>query len=174
MHSYSILFFRLLWSVPCFYTISPPDYIPQASTSASIFGLRIPYGKETAAALPPGYQLQFGEALQTACEQMILRWATPAWAYKLPIPPLKRFLSHMQLAYQELEGHLRGLITESRLALKGAKSLTENDLHNDLLRRLVESNAVEVEPEKRLTDEELLSNMFVRIHVTLEMLIFNF
>ena len=144
--------------------LASSDYIPQASTSASIFGLRIPYGKETAASLPPGYQLQFGEALQTACEQIIFRWATPVWAYRLPIPPLKRFLSRMQLAYKELEGHLRGLITESQLALKGAK---DNDPHNDLLRRLVESNAVEVEPEKRLIDEELLSNMFVRIRVTL-------
>ena len=153
-----------------------PDDIPQASTSASSFGLRIPYGKATTASLPPGYQLQFGEALRTACEQIVFRWATPAWAHKLPIPPLKRFLSHVQLAYQELEGHLRGLIRESQLALRDAKASTRTDenLHNDLLRRLVESNFDEVEPEKRLTDDELLSNVFVRLCFTLLAFRFNF
>ncbi|KAF8524179.1 cytochrome P450 [Gautieria morchelliformis] len=137
--------------------------ITLASTSASTFGLRIPYGKDTTAILPPGYQLQFGEALRTACEQIVFRWATPAWARKLPIPPLKRFLSHMDLAYRELEDHLRGLITVSRATLSDANLATKKDEtpHNDLLRRLVESNAVEVDPGKRLTDEELVSNMFI-------------
>jgi hypothetical protein len=71
----------------------------------------------------------------------------------------------MDLAYRELEDHLRGLMAVSRATLSTANLHTEKDetLHNDLLRRLVESNAVEVDPRKRLTDEELVSNMFVRL-----------
>ncbi|KAF8579905.1 cytochrome P450 [Ramaria rubella] len=127
-----------------------------ASISASVFGRRIPYGKEATANLPSGYELQFGEALQTACEHMVARWITPSWAYKLPIPLLQRFLSHVHLAYHELERHLRGLISESRIRGK-----EETCLQDDLLRRLVQSNALEVDPEKRLTDAELLSNVFI-------------
>jgi hypothetical protein len=76
----------------------------------------------------------------------------------------------MRLAYQELEGHLRRLIVESRATLGEAKASTENDderHQDDLLRRLVEANAVETDPAKRLSDDELLSNMFVRIRVRL-------
>ena len=67
----------------------------------------------------------------------------------------------MQLAYKELESHLRGLISESRAKLSEAKTY----LQDDLLRRLVEANAVETDPAKRLSDDELLSNMFVCIRV---------
>ena len=149
----------------CIASLTP---YPQASTSASTFGQRIPYGKEAAAALPPGHQLQFGEALRTACEQIIIHWATPTWAYTLPIPFLHQFLSHIQLSYQELATHLHRLMAESRKTLGDAKADSTagvETLQDDLLRRLVESNAVEVDVKKRLSDDELLSNMFVRIPV---------
>ena len=138
----------------------------QASTSAATFGRRIPYGKVDTTPLLPGHQLQFGEALGTACEQIIFRWATPGWAYKLPIARLQVFLSHMGLAYRELEDHLRGLISDSRAKTSDA---TEKDeyLQDDLLRRLVAANDVESDTEKRLSDDELLSNVFVRFRVCL-------
>ena len=72
----------------------------------------------------------------------------------------------MELAYRELEDHLRGLISDSRGKTSEA---TEKDeyLQDDLLRRLVAANDVESDTEKRLSDDELLSNMFVRFPVCL-------
>jgi hypothetical protein len=96
---------------------------------------------------------------------MVTRWATPNWAYKLPIPSLQQLLLRTRLSYQELEGHLRQLIAESRASLGDEKTTQGKSqaLGDDLLRRLVESNALENDPTKRLTDEELLSNVFVRL-----------
>ena len=140
---------------------SPP---PQAATSASAFGRPIPYGKEAASTIPPGYQLPFGEALRLASEHMVTRWATPAWAYSLPIPAVQRLLLRTRLSYTELEGHLRQLIADSRASVGAERTTdgTKKALGDDLLRRLVESNALEGDPAKRLTDDELLSNVFVR------------
>jgi len=96
---------------------------------------------------------------------MVTRWATPKWAHKLPIPPLRRLLFRMTLSYQELERHLQQLIADSRASLEDEKTPVgkREALGDDLLRRLVESNALEEDPKKRLTDEELLSNVFVSI-----------
>lgn len=44
-----------------------------------------------------------------------------------------------------------------------APKFKKEALGDDLLRRLVESNSLEKDPRKRLSDEELLSNVFVRI-----------
>jgi len=132
----------------------------QASTSASAFGQHIPYGKVDSAPIPSGYHLQFGEALQTASEHMITRWATPSVAYKLPIPHLRRFLSHISLSYSELRGHLQTLIENSRSSILAGLS-NDTEMPDDLLRRLVAANILEKDPNKKLTDEELLSNVFV-------------
>ncbi|KAF8517917.1 cytochrome P450 [Hysterangium stoloniferum] len=137
---------------------TPPDVTQFLRKATSAFGQRFYYGKDRSASLPPGYTLQFGEALKLACEQMVTLWATPKWLYGLPIPWLRPFLSRVKLSYKELRGHLLRLIEHSRSTLvvdSNEKS------HDNLLRRLVEANTLETDPAKRLTDEELLSNVFI-------------
>ncbi|KIJ55488.1 hypothetical protein M422DRAFT_151985 [Sphaerobolus stellatus SS14] len=129
-------------------------------TSGSVFGQRIPYGRETSGYIPPGFQLQFGEALQTAAESMVALWAIPSLAYKIPIASLQRYLSHITQSYSELRGHLQAFIDQYRKAILEGRS-DDGDLQNDLLRRLVEATMLEKDPKKRLTDEEVLSNVFI-------------
>ncbi|EJD34763.1 cytochrome P450, partial [Auricularia subglabra TFB-10046 SS5] len=112
------------------------------------FGLK--FRRENQGEPARGFTMSFGEALFTAIESMFLRIAAPRFLYALPIPALRR----CDRAYSELERYIRQMTTEAREKVEGGEAA-------DLFRRLVEANEAEGEASARLTDDELISNIYV-------------
>lgn len=95
--------------------------------------------------------MSFAAALEAAARGLITRLVTPQWAYYLPI----RHLRHVDSSYKSLTVMMRDLVNEKRNA--GVRE--RDDKSGDLLDCLVRANS---EEEKwKLSDEEMLSNMFV-------------
>ncbi|GJJ11458.1 hypothetical protein Clacol_005691 [Clathrus columnatus] len=172
---------QLMWKESCFavreaiallgagktpQTIDIPVFLRKVvltAMSAGSYGRRLSYGTDIQDVTPHGFTQPFGVSLQTASEYMVPKWAIPRIAYKLPIPALQKFLSHMTRSYDELAKHFQGMIEETRLTLDQDDNFKESDdlYYNNLLRRLVAANTLEKHPSKRLTDKELLSNVYI-------------
>lgn len=133
--------------------------------SAGSFGRRLSYGEDSEDVTLPGFTQPFGVSLQTACENMIPKWAIPRVAYTIPIPSFQKYLSRMTRSYEELEKHFKQMIQETRLTFANEEEIDiekSDDLyHSNLLRKLVAANTLQKDPSKRLTDQELLSNVYV-------------
>ncbi|EAU86314.2 614/534 cytochrome P450 [Coprinopsis cinerea okayama7 len=97
---------------------------------------------------PPGHRVSFKQALQIAAQNLVVRAAFPKVIHK-SVPSLRK----IDLAYEELESYMRGLIRE-RL------DSTDKVDRNDLLSLLVE-HSNEGTQGKSLTDEEVMGNVFV-------------
>ncbi|EJD41256.1 cytochrome P450 [Auricularia subglabra TFB-10046 SS5] len=116
------------------------------------FGLQ--FSRSTMGESRAGFTMPFGEALFTAIDTMFTRVAAPRFLYSLPIKGLKK----SDTAYTELQRYIKQMIVEARTRGKG---IGEGDSSEaaDLFRRLVEAN--DAEDGARLTDDELLSNIYV-------------
>ena len=88
----------------------------------------------------------------------------PRWLYKLVkqvhIPYLGPFVNETRESFDTLRHHMYELITVNRAWATGDKAAA---MDAALLRNLVEANLAQEDDalQKRLTDEELLSNTFV-------------
>jgi len=112
---------------------------------------------------PPGHRYSFPSALQLALDEFFVCISTPEWFYKLSqkiyIPFLSLRLKIMRQAYDDLQLHIMDLISTARAWVLGDKS-SESDAA--LVRNMVEANMAQEGDSKALTDDELLSNSFVR------------
>ncbi|KZV92266.1 cytochrome P450 [Exidia glandulosa HHB12029] len=117
------------------------------------FGLQ--FSRTTLGEKREGYALPFGEALFTAIETMFHRVLAPRWLYSLPIETLKK----SDEAYGELQRYIKQMIAEARASGAAPGADAESSEAADLFRRLVDAN--DEEQGARLTDDELLSNIYV-------------
>ncbi|EJD41255.1 cytochrome P450 [Auricularia subglabra TFB-10046 SS5] len=116
------------------------------------FGLQ--FSRTTMGESRAGYTMPFGEALFTAIDTMLTRVIAPRFLYALPIKGLKK----SDVAYTELQSYIKQMIAEARTKGKGIGDGDSSEAA-DLFRRLVEAN--DAEDGARLTDNELLSNIYV-------------
>ncbi|EJD34457.1 cytochrome P450 [Auricularia subglabra TFB-10046 SS5] len=117
-------------------------------------GFGLTFSRAAAGQRRAGFRMPFNEALFTAIEMMFLRVVVPRFLYALPIPALKR----SDTAYVELERYILQMVTEAR---RDGKTLPESDESADLFKRLIEANDAEDAQGARLTDGELVSNVYV-------------
>jgi len=113
-----------------------------------------------------GYSMSFGDALFTAIDKLNVKVLAPNWMYSLPIPALRR----TDTAYSELKRYIGEMIVDARRgkpnSSRGAVSEDQPNLKEagaaaDLFRRLVAAN--EEEGTAKLSEDELLSNIFVSL-----------
>lgn len=95
---------------------------------------------------------------------LFIKILTPNWIYALSgyiqIPYVSPALRHTREAFEELRHHMLDVVSSARAWVAGGKAET---MDAALLKNLVEANMAQEGDYKRLTDEELLSNTFVRI-----------
>ena len=103
----------------------------------------------------PGYTMSFSEALFTALHTFAIKAVVPRWMYALPISKLRQ----SDTAYTEVRNYIREMIKAVRQGEQDEKTTAPEAA--DLFRRLVAAN--EEGEEGRLSDDELISNIFVRI-----------
>lgn len=101
---------------------------------------------------------------------VIFRAFVPGWFYKLStvikVPYLSSRALRTQLGFDNLRGHMLDLVASARAAISSGES-APGTTGMALLRNLVEANMNEDGSSKKLTEGEILSNIFVstrRIH----------
>ncbi|KAG8701782.1 hypothetical protein FRC09_005146 [Ceratobasidium sp. 395] len=117
------------------------------------FGQHFPWKSSDAQKSPT--EMSFPTSIIHSMEHIFWRMLTPQWAYSLPVPQIAR----TKLAYGEMERHIISLIHE------GARTDDTRDTERliapgSLLKGLLEANGA-LEDKLRLSDRELLSNIYV-------------
>ncbi|KAF8606504.1 cytochrome P450 [Ceratobasidium sp. AG-I] len=102
-----------------------------------------------------GLTLTLPVAIKDSIELAVWRAITPTWAYRLPVSVLAK----TKLAYDEIERHIYGIIRDASYADSEQKAKT-GIAPGSLLMGLLEANGT-IEDELRLSDQELLSNIYV-------------
>lgn len=121
--------------------------------------------------------LPFHTALHLAVDNLFLRVLAPKFLDTLPlaIPWLSKQLATSRWAFSSLEKNMQRLISASKpgkhatLGLRHFEESSQSPAQADLLRRLVQANEAShvanlddgLSAKKSLTDDELLSNVFV-------------
>src|ERR1700722_13545963 len=130
--------------------------------SAAGFGRRWSWGTDFGET-PPGYHHSFPSALRSALRGLPVYALTPTWFYKLSqkihIPFVSLHLTTIYHAYADLKLHMLEFMSTARAWVLGGKS---SELGAALVRTLVEANMAQEGDSKALTDDELISNSFVR------------
>lgn len=136
--------------------------------SSAAFGRHVSWADDSSAAPPPGHRLAFRVAVITAMDSLIAKVLTPEWAYyafsprRVRIPYLSAVLAETRESFDALRLHMLDLISQARGWVAGGKATS---MDAALLRNLVEANMDQedgdVVGQRRLTDEEVLSNTFV-------------
>ncbi|TFK45531.1 cytochrome P450 [Heliocybe sulcata] len=98
--------------------------------------------------------MPFRRALALVSENSIIRLATPAWMYKLPIPKLHT----VDKAFRSASTFMRSLISAKKAEL-GSQTEDVTRSGQDLLTRLVAAS--EAEGKNGLSDQELFGNVFI-------------
>ncbi|TFK34437.1 cytochrome P450 [Crucibulum laeve] len=132
--------------------------------SSAGFGRRASWTEDSKTEPPPGHKIAFRPAVTSAVGNIITRALTPGWIYnmseKIHIPVVTPILKETKQSFEALGLHMLDVVSQARAWIAGGKT-TQMDAA--LLRNLVEANmAQEVDSDqRRLTDEELLSDTFV-------------
>jgi hypothetical protein len=131
--------------------------------SAAGFGRRWLWTSEFKDA-SPGYKYSFPAALHAALDGLLPLVLTPKWCLKLSqtihIPFLSQNLENSLTGFRELKLYILELISVARAWVSGDKT---SQLDAALLKNLVEANMTAQEGDsKNLSDDELISNVFVR------------
>lgn len=119
----------------------------------------------------------FGGSLMISSDRFFVRAATPNFIYPIAkyirIPFISHVLEETAMGYSSLKSHMENIISQARDAwfTENAKETrTDAPKHKDvgaaLLKTLVQSNMNEESGGNRLTDDEMISDVFVSIHQT--------
>ncbi|KAG8712644.1 hypothetical protein FRC08_014272, partial [Ceratobasidium sp. 394] len=100
-------------------------------------------------------ELPFPTSIIDSIERTFWRALTPGWAYSLPVPQI----AGTKLAYDEMERHITNLIHQGS-QLEATTETGSSIALGSLLRGLLEANDA-LEEKLRLSDRELLSNIYV-------------
>ncbi|KAI0066984.1 cytochrome P450 [Artomyces pyxidatus] len=129
--------------------------------TAAGFGGRVSWKEDTAQEVPAGHTLPFSQAVRRTVRNLFFKVLTPNWlctvASVVPIPGLSRKLNETTEAFDELKSYMLEIVSAARDSVVAGKGAGDAAL----LRSLVEANMNQEGDVKRLTDEELLSDIFV-------------
>ncbi|KAH7097522.1 cytochrome P450 [Auriculariales sp. MPI-PUGE-AT-0066] len=114
-------------------------------------GFGIQFSRSSVAALKPGYTMSFGTAVFVVIETMFVRIFVPRWLYHLPI----KTLHESDEAFFNMRRYIDEMIGEAR---QKSRQETAAGEAVDLFRRLIAAN--ETEDSSRLTDDELVANIY--------------
>ncbi|KAG0693434.1 cytochrome P450 [Suillus ampliporus] len=115
--------------------------------SAAGFGRTISWKED--AMVPLGHKLTFKDALHTVAQNLIIKTLIPRWAMGLT----KRF-RHIRLAFDELHLYLTETIQERQ-------KFQHKEDNDDLLSNLLRANEKLSKGEVKLSDSELIGNIFI-------------
>jgi hypothetical protein len=90
----------------------------------------------------------------------LMPWPLSKIISALPIPYVSKRISMMNEAYRELKVYMFEMIESAKTWVQTTKSVL--GVNGALLRNLVEANMKLKHDDKSLTDEEMLSDIFVR------------
>ncbi|EKM52729.1 uncharacterized protein PHACADRAFT_261335 [Phanerochaete carnosa HHB-10118-sp] len=113
------------------------------------FGRRMTWQEDSK--LSPGHKMTFKEALHNFSLDFFIKLTTPDWLLKLG---LTERMKRANLAFQELEQYMLEMIHARRYA-------EEKEERYDLFSGLLDASEEEFDGEAKLTDRELLGNIFI-------------
>ncbi|KAJ7468050.1 cytochrome P450 [Mycena latifolia] len=151
----------------CTITINAVEDLVQVTllvVASAGFGRRASWHEDSSTKPPPGHKLAFRPALGLTVSRLFTRVLTPNWIYALSarvrLPLIGSALAETREAFDALRDHMLDLISLSRAWVVGGKI---SNMDAALLRNLVEANMTDTDNvlHKKLTDEELLSNVFL-------------
>jgi len=136
--------------------------------SSAGFGRRVSWDEDSNASPPSTCKLPFRTAVRYAVENVYVYILTPAWFARLapilPIPYLSKRIREMNDGYADMRRHMMDLVVRAR------QEIVENEGKSEvtgkgpggaaILRNLVEANLALDSEHRRLTDDELFSNIF--------------
>ncbi|KAJ7468039.1 cytochrome P450 [Mycena latifolia] len=131
--------------------------------ASAAFGYRLSW-QEDSSAKPPGHKVAFRPALSKALRHLMTFALTPSWIYALSarvhLPLVGHVLTDARDSFDALQAHMMDFISLARAWVVGGKI---SHMDAGLLRNLVEANMNEAGDvhHKKLTDQELLSDVFV-------------
>ncbi|KAI5119153.1 hypothetical protein M0805_005232 [Coniferiporia weirii] len=99
--------------------------------------------------VPPGHAMSFKDALHITSQDMILGFVVPGWAMSFT----QRFRK-VRRAFAELQKYMQEMIDERRNAEKKPE-------RHDLFSSLLDANQEAEDVETRLSDTELIGNIFI-------------
>ncbi|KAJ6570505.1 cytochrome P450 [Mycena vulgaris] len=127
------------------------------------FGRRASWQEDSSTDPPLGHKVTFRTAVSTAVSHLFTRALTPQWMYTLSarvhIPFIGPLVAETKASFDALRLHMLDLISLSRAWVVGGKL---SNMDAGLLRNLVAANMTQPDDihSKKLTDDELLSNIF--------------
>ncbi|KAI0326146.1 cytochrome P450 [Cubamyces sp. BRFM 1775] len=122
--------------------------ITQLVISIAAFGKRVSWNEESGARA--GHTMTFKEALYDVSHNLFLRILFPPWLLRNGTPRMRRFAT----ASSEMDAYLKEMVQERR-------SATYKEARYDLFTNLLDANEGEADSKAKLTDGELLGNVFI-------------
>ncbi|KZT71521.1 cytochrome P450 [Daedalea quercina L-15889] len=113
------------------------------------FGKRMSWKEDLA--VPPGYVMPFKDALHIVSNDLWMKIVLPAWL--LNLGPTKR-VRNFRDAYTDLERYMTVMIQQRKTAEKKQERY-------DLFSSLLDANEDEGDGQSRLSDSELMGNIFI-------------
>ncbi|KIJ62164.1 hypothetical protein HYDPIDRAFT_182927 [Hydnomerulius pinastri MD-312] len=142
--------------------VSPMAQATLLVISSAGFGRRVSWTADLSVEPPPGCSLTFRSAVMNSVDNVIFRILTPNWFSTLSsfikVPYLSSRVLLTQHSFEDLQRHMMDLVASARADIASGKPPSASDAA--LLRNLVEANMSQDGDYKRLTDGELLSNIF--------------
>jgi hypothetical protein len=132
--------------------------------SSAAFGRHTPWIEDSTPQSSSEKTISYGSAVLAAMDNLIPQVLIPHWLAALVkhvhIPYVGPFVNETRESFETLRHHMYDLITATRTWASGDKTAA---MDAALVRNLVEANLAQEDDDlqKRLTDEELLSNTFV-------------
>ncbi|KAI8803916.1 cytochrome P450 [Cladochytrium replicatum] len=114
--------------------------------SDAAFGVRFEFAGD--GHVPPGYTHSFQRSLEILAKHMFEYVILPKWALKLPV----QYLRNIDQGFSDFYRHMQALVSKARA------DTTDN---GNLLAGLVKAADDKTDAEKALSEEELISSMFV-------------
>lgn len=137
--------------------------------ATAAFGRQVSWTSEATAEPPPGCKLTFQSAVLTSVKNVIFRALTPGWFYRfsslIKVPYLSSRALLTQLAFDDLRIHLLDIVSSARAEIMSGERPGASGAA--LLRNLVEANLNQDGDSKKLTEGEVLSNIFVSMRLYL-------
>ncbi|TFK72438.1 cytochrome P450 [Pluteus cervinus] len=131
--------------------------------SSAGFGRRSSWTEEAQSDPPTGHRMAFRPALLGAVHNIYTKIIAPEWLYALSenfyLPGITPTLRDTKQSFTSLREHMLEIIATERTRVGGGSDVAPGTA---LLRNMVEANMIQEDgyAQKRLTDEELLSNTF--------------
>ncbi|KDQ58514.1 hypothetical protein JAAARDRAFT_34328 [Jaapia argillacea MUCL 33604] len=150
-------------------TIKVVDHMVQATLlviSTAGFGRRVSWTEDSSTQPPQGHTLTFRSSLTSTLHNLFFKILTPDWLCDLSssiyIPYLSRRLAETKEAFSGLRLYIHEIISVARVGVLDGKGVAgDGGGGAALLRNLVEANMTQDGEFRQLTDDELLSNIFV-------------